>query len=85
MNYTLLPSIKGQITIPPAIRKKYGMNKNTPLIVEDKGKGVITIKVMKMVDHDTIEYLEDKKGANLHFKNGISPQAILKKIKEIDG
>ncbi len=29
MEYTVLPSVKGQITLPPKIRKKYEISKNT--------------------------------------------------------
>jgi len=85
MTYTALPSIKGQITIPSPIRDKYKINKNTPVIIEDAGKGIITIKIMNMVDHDTIEYYENDKESGLNFKKGINPEVLIDAIKKIDG
>lgn len=85
MNYTAIPSIKGQITIPPTIRAKYGINKETPVIISDNNNGTITLKIMKMVDHDDIAYREDKNGVGISFKKGISPQALIDAIKDIDG
>jgi len=86
MTYTALPSIKGQITIPTAIREKYGIGKETPMIIEDKGRGMILIKIMRLVDHDDpIGVYENEKEHGITFKNGITPEAILKAIKKIDG
>ncbi|MBU0981666.1 AbrB/MazE/SpoVT family DNA-binding domain-containing protein [Patescibacteria group bacterium] len=85
MNYTAIPSVKGQITIPSDIREKYGICKDTPVVITDTGKGVITIKVMRMVDSDTIEFFENEKEIGLNFKNGIDPQALINAIEELDG
>lgn len=85
MNYTLIPTEKGQITIPAALRKKYDIDATTPLIIEDKGKGGITIKVMQMVNHDDIVDYEDDKEFGLVFKKGISTDALIEAIKKIDG
>ena len=85
MTYTALPSVKGQITIPSAIREKYNISKDTPVIIEDSGKGIITIKVMTMISHDSIEYYDDKKETGLNFKKGISPEKIINAIKKLDG
>lgn len=85
MTYTTIPSVKGQVTIPSVIRAKYKIGKDTPLLIEDKGNGVMTVRVMKMVEHDAIEYYEDDKGFGLHFKNGIDPQVLIDAIKKIDG
>lgn len=85
MTYTSLPSVKGQVTLPPEIRTKYSISKETPLVIEDKGDGVITIKVMQMVDYNTVKYREDEKGVGLQFKNGIDPNVIIQAIDEIDG
>jgi bifunctional DNA-binding transcriptional regulator/antitoxin component of YhaV-PrlF toxin-antitoxin module len=85
MSYTALPSVKGQVTIPPTIRKKYHISKKTPLIIEDKGKGIITIRVMDMVDQDLVEYYENEKEKGLHFKKGIDPKILMDAIKKIDG
>lgn len=83
--YTLLPSIKGQITIPTEIRARYEINKATPLVIKDKGKGVIEIKVMQIVTHDAITTYESDKELGIHFKHGIDPQVIIDAIKNIDG
>lgn len=85
MNYTAIPSMKGQITIPPAIRAKYGISKETPVIISDNNDGTIMIKVMQMVAHDDIAYREDKNGVGLSFKKGLSPQVLIDAIKDIDG
>lgn len=85
MNYTAIPSVKGQITIPPTIREKYGISKETPVIISDNNDGTIMIKVMKMVEHDDIAYREDKNGVGLSFKKGINPQVLIDAIKDIDG
>ena len=85
MNYTTIPSVKGQITIPSEIREKYKIGKETPIIVEDAGNGIITMKVMQMVDHDTVEYYENEKEFGLNFKKGITPKALIDAINKIDG
>lgn len=85
MTYTAIPSVKGQVTIPASIREKYSISKNTPLIVEDNGKGVITFRVMHLVPHDDIEYYDNDKETGLIFKKGIDPDVLIKAIKKIDG
>lgn len=85
MTFTSIPSVKGQITIPPIIRKKYEIGKETPIRIEDKGDGLIMLKVMKMVDFDEVKYSEDKHQVSLSFPKGIDPQVLIDKIKEIDG
>lgn len=85
MTYTALPSIKGQITIPSEIREKYGIGKETPVLISDNNDGTIVIKVMRMIDHDDIIYREDKNGIGLSFKNGIDPQKLIDAVKKIDG
>ncbi len=85
MNYTAIPSVKGQITIPPSIREKYGISKETPVIISDNNDGTIMLKIMKMVDYDGVEYREDKDGVGLSFNKGIDPQTLINAIKEIDG
>lgn len=85
MSHTALPSIKGQITIPPEIREKYHISKQTPIIIEDKGKGVLMLKIMSLVAADEIEYYENKKEFGITFKHGIDPQVLIDAIEEIDG
>ena len=85
MTYTALPSIKGQITIPSEIRKKYGISKETPVLISDNNDGTIMIRIMSLVDHDDIVYTEGKDSVGITFKNGIDPQVLLKAIKKIDG
>ena len=81
MTYTTIPSVKGQITIPAAIRKKYQISQATPVVIQDD-HGIITIKVMRMVEQDDMEYREDKTGFGITFKKGISPQKIVDAIKK---
>lgn len=85
MVYTAIPSIKGQITIPPAIREKYNIGKETPVLISDNNDGTLLIKIMRMVDHDNVVYREDENGIGLNFKNGIDPKVLIDAIKEIDG
>lgn len=85
MTYTTLPSIKGQVTIPVAIREKYEISKETPIVFEDTGNGVITMRIMRIVDHDTVEYYETDESFGLHFKHGIDPRVLMNAIKKIDG
>lgn len=85
MTYTLIPSIKGQITIPSEIREKYNIGKQTPIVIEDKGKGTIVIKIMRMVDTDNVEYYENEKEFGLHFNKPIDPKVLMEEIKKIDG
>lgn len=85
MTHTALPSVKGQITIPADIREKYHINKETPLVIEDKGNGTIVMKVMQLVPQDAIHLYENKGEYGISFKNGIDPQILIDAIKKIDG
>lgn len=85
MTYTALPSIKGQVTIPPALRKKYHISKETPLVIQDAGDGMIKIKVMRLIPDSLIQYYENEDEFGLRFKHGIDPALLVKAIKEIDG
>jgi len=84
MTHTVIPSIKGQITIPTKIRNKYKISKKTPIIISDNNNGTITLKIMKIVNHDDIVYREDEKMIGLNFKNGIDTQILIDAIKNID-
>jgi bifunctional DNA-binding transcriptional regulator/antitoxin component of YhaV-PrlF toxin-antitoxin module len=85
MNYTTLPSYKGQITIPSVLRVKYKISKNTPIIIKDNEDGTMTMKVMEMTDPNDIIYREDENSIGLSFKNGIDPRVLIDAIKKIDG
>lgn len=85
MAYTTISTGKGQITIPAQIRKKYKIDAETPLVIEDTGKGTITIKVMHLIDHDAITFYENEKEIGLTFKNGIDPEVLIRAIRKIDG
>lgn len=85
MTHTTIPSVKGQVTIPAQIREKYSISQQTPIIIEDKGKGVIVMKVMHLAPHDAIQYYENDKERGLIFKKGIDPKVLIDAIKEIDG
>lgn len=85
MTHTTLPSIKGQVTIPSEIREKYNISKKTPLIIEDKGKGVITMTVMRLTPHREPEFYNNKKEFGLMFPGGVDPDVLIAAIKKIDG
>jgi AbrB family looped-hinge helix DNA binding protein len=86
MAQTLLPTIKGQITIPAEIRRKYNINESTPLVIEDAGKGKIYIKVMQMVDPEAaVEFYENSKSFGLNFKKGVSPKVLIDAINKLNG
>lgn len=87
MSYTTIPTGKGQITIPISIRKKYKISEETPLVIEDKGKGIITLKVMRLADHDDddIIFYESEREIGLTFKKGIDPDVLIRAIRKIDG
>lgn len=83
--FTALPTVKGGVTLPPKIRKKYNIGKNTPLIIRDAGNGVITIKVMQITEYNDIQFEETASSLRLTFPKGIDPAILIKKIKDIDG
>ena len=56
-------TVKGQIVIPAALRRKYGIKKGTKLIVSDTGDGI----VLKPV---TEQYLKNLQGS-LKGKGGL--------------
>jgi AbrB family looped-hinge helix DNA binding protein len=85
MEYTVLPSVKGQITLPPKIRRKYEIGKNTPLVIEDMENGEIRIKVKRTVDHDLVQYYEKDGSTGLHFKNGVDPKVLIDLITKMNG
>lgn len=85
MTHTTIPTSKGQITIPAAIRKKYSIDEQTPVLISDKGNGMITLKIMHMVPHDDIKFYETDEMTGMQFKRGIDPQVLINKINEIDG
>jgi bifunctional DNA-binding transcriptional regulator/antitoxin component of YhaV-PrlF toxin-antitoxin module len=84
---TVLPSIKGQITLPPSVRKRYNIGKDTPITITDDGKGKITLTVGKIIDlnDDLIEYYENDKSFGLKFNKPISAGLLLKKFQDYDG
>lgn len=85
MTHTILPSIKGQVTIPVQIREKYHISKETPLLIEDKGKGVIVMKIMQLAPHRQAEFYGNKKEFGLTFPHGVDPDVLIAAIKRIDG
>lgn len=85
MTRTAIPSIKGQVTIPVEIRVKYNITQQTPILIEDKGKGIIMMKVMRLAENDDIQYYENKNERGLIFKHGVDPKIIADAIKKIDG
>ncbi len=85
MTYTVIPSVKGQITLPPSLRKKYKISKSTPIKIDDGENGIMIIKVMHLVDFNEIQYFENEKEARLNFPKGIDPQLLIDKIENNNG
>jgi bifunctional DNA-binding transcriptional regulator/antitoxin component of YhaV-PrlF toxin-antitoxin module len=83
----VLPSLKGQITIPPEIRKRYNIGKDTPLVIKDNGNGKITITVNKMVAYNQalVEFYESENDFGLNFSKPIKASSLLSLIDKLDG
>lgn len=66
MAQTVLVSERGQITLPTGVRKKYALTKDTPLILEDTGQGILLRKAsmipLKVYSNEEIQdwVTEDK-------------------------
>jgi bifunctional DNA-binding transcriptional regulator/antitoxin component of YhaV-PrlF toxin-antitoxin module len=84
---TVLPSMKGQITLPPDIRRRYNISKDTPLVIKDNGKGRITITVNRLVayDQDVAEFYDTEKSKGINFKKPIKTSSLLDIICNLDG
>ena len=85
MTYTVIPSVKGQVTLPADLRSIYKIGKNTPIVIQDEGEGVITLRVMNMVPNNKIEYFENEEEFGLEFKDGVDPQLLIDAINEQNG
>lgn len=85
MTKTAIPSVKGQVTIPVEIRAKYNITQQTPILIEDKGGGIIMMKIMRLAENDDVQYYENENELGLIFKRGIDPKIIADAIKKIDG
>lgn len=84
--YTLLPTAKGQITIPSSVRKKYNISQDTPLILKESKNGSLSLSVARLVSNNpAVEYYESENSFGLHFEKGIDPQFIIDEIEKIDG
>ena len=57
MAATLLISERGQVTLPARIRKKYALNKNTHLVLEETKQGLLLRKASVVPLH---QYSEDE-------------------------
>ena len=85
MDYTTLPSSRGQITLSAKLREKYGITPDTPIVIVDKGNGKIELRIMKAVPHTEAEYYETDKEIGVNFPKGIDPRVLIEYIKKIDG
>ncbi len=65
-----MPSNKGQITIPKRMRQRYAITRETPILVEDLGNGVILAKVTSLTD------LKSEKIAHEENQRAILDKAI---------
>lgn len=70
MKTIVMPSNKGQITIPQRMRKRYAITRETPILIEDLGNGVILAKVTSLTD------LESQKIADEEEQLAILDKAI---------
>ena len=80
-----IPTVKGAITLPVKIRKKYDITQRTPLEIVDEGNGVIRVKVLKTKNYEDVILTETNKSVKLTFPKGIDPRELIKRIKELDG
>lgn len=85
MKNIVMPTSKGQITIPVAIRKKYSIDDSTSLKFIDKGQGVIEIKIMRMRDAVFGEQQTQDGMESLTFTKPVDPQVLIDAINKIDG
>ncbi|MBI3541616.1 MAG: AbrB/MazE/SpoVT family DNA-binding domain-containing protein [Deltaproteobacteria bacterium] len=51
MSETVLISERGQVTLPASVRKKYALDKNTPLILEETREGILLRKASLIPIH----------------------------------
>jgi AbrB family looped-hinge helix DNA binding protein len=47
---TVLVTRKGQVTVPIALRRKYGIKEGTKMIAEDSGSGIVLKVVPRLED-----------------------------------
>ena len=85
MDYPALPSDKGQFTLPVALRRKYDISPETPIKIIDDGDGQIILKVMHMIPQKNITSYENDEEIGLTFSQGVSPDALIDALNEIDG
>lgn len=59
MKETILISDRGQITLPASLRKKYSLDKNTPIVIEETQGGLLLKKAsvlpLSLYSNDEIE------------------------------
>ncbi|MDD3303236.1 MAG: AbrB/MazE/SpoVT family DNA-binding domain-containing protein [Candidatus Gracilibacteria bacterium] len=76
MNHTLKLFNTGQVTLPKSWRNKY----NTKVfLAEETDKGLLIKPIIK----DDVVYYENKEGFGIYSDNGIDPESIISKIKQL--
>lgn len=78
-NYTLTMFNTGQITLPKQWRTRFDTRHFT---AEETEKGLL---IKPILNADDPIFYENEESFGLIFPKGIDPQALIDKIKEIDG
>ncbi len=78
-SYTLKMFNTGQVTLPKGWRKKFDTEN---FIAEETDRGLL---IKPILSQEEPVFYENEEGFGLFFPQGISPAALIDKIKEIDG
>jgi bifunctional DNA-binding transcriptional regulator/antitoxin component of YhaV-PrlF toxin-antitoxin module len=85
MKNTVMPTSKGQITIPVDLRKKYSIDQNTSVRFIDRGDGVIELKILRLQEA-VFGQMDSREGwDSLTFSQPVSPRQLIDAINKIDG
>ncbi len=77
--YTLNMFNTGQVTLPKGWRSKFNTKH---FLAEETKEGLLLKPILKKED---VVFYENETSVGLFFPNGIDPQVLIDKIKEIDG
>lgn len=61
MKTIVMPSNKGQITLPKRMRERYAITRETPILIEDLGNGVMLAKVTALTDLESQKIADEEK------------------------
>lgn len=85
MKNTVMPTSKGQITIPVNLRKKYSIDQNTSVRFIDKGDGVIELKILRLQEAVFGQMDSRERWDSLTFSQPVNPRQLIDAINKIDG